>query len=150
MIEGIDGVTFGIHICRGNSRAIDPATGKMAPQWHREGFYDAIAERLFAGLRHQRLLLEYDSERAGSFAPLRFVPKDKTVVLGLVTTKSTEIEQVDDLKRRIDEASAYIDVGQLAISPQCGFASGVSESLPEDAQWRKLEALLETAEAVWG
>ncbi len=150
VIEGIEGVTFGIHVCRGNSRAVDPATGKMAPQWHREGFYDAIAERLFTGLRHQRLLLEYDSERAGSFEPLRFVPKDKTVVLGLVTTKSTDVERVDDLKRRIDEASAYIDVSQLAISPQCGFASGATETLPADVQWRKLEALLETAEAVWG
>ena len=150
VIEGMDGVTFGTHVCRGNSRAIDPATGKMTPQWHREGFYDAIAERLFTGLRHKRLLLEYDSERSGSFEPLRFVPKDKTVVLGLVTTKSTEIERVDDLKRRIDEASAYIDVSQLAISPQCGFASGAGTPLDPDVQWRKLEALLETAEAVWG
>ncbi len=149
VIAGIDGVTFGIHICRGNSRAVDPATGKMAPQWHREGFYDAIAERLFTGLQHQRFLLEYDSERAGNFEPLRFVPKDKIVVLGLVTTKSTEVERVDDLKRRIEEASAHIDIEQLAISPQCGFASGAAESLPEDVQWRKLETLLRTAEAVW-
>ena len=150
VIDGVDGVTFGIHVCRGNSRAVDPATGKMVPQWHREGFYDAIAERLFSGLRHQRLLLEYDSERSGSFAPLRFVPKDKIVVLGLVTTKSTDVESVDDLKRRIEEASAYIDVNQLALSPQCGFASGASETLPQDVQWRKLEAILKTAEAVWG
>ena len=150
VIDGVDGVTFGIHVCRGNSRAVDPATGKMTPQWHREGFYDAIAERLFSGLRHQRLLLEYDSERSGSFAPLRFVPKDKIVVLGLVTTKSTDVESVDDLKRRIEEASAYIDVNQLALSPQCGFASGASETLHQDVQWRKLEALLKTAEAVWG
>ena len=150
VIEGIDGVTFGLHVCRGNSRAVDPATGRMAPQWHREGFYDAIAERLFTGLAHKRLLLEYDSDRAGGFEPLRFVPKDKIVVLGLVTTKSTVVERVDDLKRRIDEASAYVDVAQLAISPQCGFASGAGESLPEDVQWRKLEALLETAESVWG
>ncbi len=150
VIDGIDGVTFGIHVCRGNSRAVDSATGKMVPQWHRDGFYDAIAERLFSGLHHQRLLLEYDSERSGSFAPLRFVPKDKIVVLGLVTTKSTDVERVDDLKRRIEEASAYIDVNQLALSPQCGFASGASETLPQDVQWGKLEAILRTAEAVWG
>src|SRR5262249_29609131 len=77
MIEGFDGVTFGIHVCRGNPRTIDPATGKVMPQWHREGHYDAIAERLFNGLAHGRLLLEYDSDRAGGFAPLRFVPEDK-------------------------------------------------------------------------
>ena len=150
VIDGIDGVTFGVHVCRGNSRAVDPSTGRMVPQWHREGHYDAVAERLFTGLHHQRLLLEYDSIRAGSFEPLRFVPKEKTVVLGLVTTKSTEIESVDGLKRRIEEASRYVPVEQLALSPQCGFASGAGESLPEDVQWRKLEVILETASHVWG
>ena len=150
VIEGIEGVTFGIHVCRGNSRTVDPATGRMLPQWHREGYYDSIAEQLFTGLAHKRLLLEYDSERSGSFEPLRFVPRDKIVVLGLVTTKSTEVESVDDLLRRIDEASRYIETGQLAISPQCGFASGANESLPEDVQWRKLDVLMETAAKVWG
>src|SRR5579885_313982 len=82
VIAGFDGVTFGLHVCRGNPRGIDSATGKIMPQWHREGHYDSIAERLFAGLKHHRLLLEYDSERAGDFAPLRFVPKDKIAVLG--------------------------------------------------------------------
>jgi 5-methyltetrahydropteroyltriglutamate--homocysteine methyltransferase len=150
VIDSLPGATFGIHLCRGNSRATDPNTGEMVPQWHREGHYDAIAERLFTGLHHDRLLLEYDSERSGGFEPLRFVPKDKIVVLGLVTTKSTVIETVDYLKRRIDQASRYIPVDQLALSPQCGFASGANNSLPEDVQWRKLEAILETAVQVWG
>ena len=151
VIEGIEGVTFGIHVCRGNSRAIDPLTGRMISQWHREGFYDTIAEELFTQLNHKRLLLEYDSERAGNFEPLRFVPKDKIVVLGLVTTKSTDVESMDDLKRRIDEASRYIDGDQLALSPQCGFASGGGgEAVPEEIQWRKLDVILETASRVWG
>ena len=150
VIDGVSGVTFGVHLCRGNSRAFDPATGEMVPQWHREGAYDAIAERLFTGLRHQRLLLEYDSERAGSFAPLRFVPKDKTVVLGLVTTKSARVETVDELQRRIEEASRFIPVEQLALSPQCGFSSGAGVSAPADVQWRKLEAIMETVARVWG
>ncbi|MEE8518679.1 MAG: methionine synthase [Dehalococcoidia bacterium] len=150
VIAGFPGVTFGIHLCRGNSRAVDPATGAMVPQWHREGTYDAIAERLFNGLDHKRLLLEYDSDRAGSFEPLRFVPKDKTVVLGLLTTKSTEIETVDNLERRIDQATQFIPIEQLAVSPQCGFGSAAGETLLEDAQWRKLEVTLETAAQVWG
>ncbi len=150
VIEGVE-ATCGIHLCRGNSRAIDPATGRMLPQWHREGHYDDIAEQLFTQLNHKRLMLEYDSERAGSFEPLRFVPKDKIVVLGLVTTKSTDVETMDDLKRRIDEASRYIDGDQLALSPQCGFASGGGgETVPEDVQWRKLDVILETASRVWG
>jgi len=150
VIAGFDGVTFGIHLCRGNERKVDPESGKIVPQWHREGPYDEIAEQLFTGLDHKRFLLEYDSERAGSFAPLRFVPKDKIVVLGLVTTKSTDVESVDDLLARIDEASRYIPTEQLALSPQCGFASGAGMTIPEDVQWRKLEAILETAQRVWG
>ena len=150
VIEGVE-ATCGIHLCRGNSRAIDPVTGRMISQWHREGHYDDIAEQLFTQLNHKRLMLEYDSERAGSFEPLRFVPKDKIVVLGLVTTKSTDIESMEDLKRRIDEASRYIDGDQLALSPQCGFASGGGgETVPEDVQWRKLDVILETAARVWG
>ena len=150
VIAGFDGVTFGIHLCRGNERKVDPESGKIVPQWHREGPYDEIAEQLFTGLDHKRFLLEYDSERAGSFAPLRFVPKDKIVVLGLVTTKSTDVESVDDLLARIDEASRYIPTEQLALSPQCGFASSAGMTIPEDVQWRKLEAILETAQRVWG
>ena len=134
-------VTFGIHLCRGNQRSM----------WHREGSYDDIAEMLFTELRHNRLLLEYDSPRAGTFAPLRFVPKDKVVVLGLVSTKVPDIETVEDLKRRIDAASKYLPLEQLAISPQCGFASDVVGNLvSEDDQKRKLEVVVETARQVWG
>jgi 5-methyltetrahydropteroyltriglutamate--homocysteine methyltransferase len=136
-----DDVTFGIHLCRGNQRSM----------WHREGSYDAIAEMLFTELRHDRLLLEYDSPRAGTFEPLRFVPKGKVVVLGLVSTKVSELEAVDELKQRIDRASKYIPLEQLAISPQCGFASdAVGNLISEDDQKRKLEVVVETARQVWG
>ena len=141
VIAGFPGVTFGIHLCRGNQRSM----------WHREGSYDAIAERMFVELPHHRVLLEYDSPRAGSFEPLRFVPKGKVVVLGLVSTKVPELETVDELKRRIDEAAKHIPLDQLAISPQCGFASDVIGNLigAED-QRRKLEVVVETARQVWG
>ena len=119
--------------------------------WHREGTYDAIAERLFNALPHDRFLLEYDSPRAGSFAPLRFVPKGKMVVLGLVSTKVPELETVDALKRRIDEAAKILPLDQLAISPQCGFASDVvGNLLSADEQKRKLERVVEAARQVWG
>jgi 5-methyltetrahydropteroyltriglutamate--homocysteine methyltransferase len=147
MIDGFEGVTFGIHVCRGNPRTVDPASGQVVPQWHREGHYDGIAERLFNGLRHDRLLLEYDSERAGSFAPLRFVPKDKVAVLGLVTTKLADVEPLDQLRRRIDEAAKHLPLEQLALSPQCGFGKDVT--LSQDDQWRKFERIVETARVVW-
>ena len=119
--------------------------------WHREGSYDAIAEKLFNGLNHSRLLLEYDTERAGSFEPLRLVPQGKTVVLGLITTKMGRVETVDELRRRIDEAARYISIEQLALSPQCGFASSMMGNLlSEDEQFRKLEVMVETAAKVWG
>jgi 5-methyltetrahydropteroyltriglutamate--homocysteine methyltransferase len=141
VIAGYPGVTFGIHLCRGNQRSM----------WHREGAYDAIAERLFNELPHQRFLLEYDTPRAGSFEPLRFVPKGRVIVLGLVSTKGPELESVDALKRRIDEASKFLPLDQLAISPQCGFASDVvGNLLTSDDQKRKLEVVAETARAVWG
>jgi 5-methyltetrahydropteroyltriglutamate--homocysteine methyltransferase len=141
LLRLFDDVTFGIHLCRGNQRSM----------WHREGSYDAIAEMLFTELRHDRLLLEYDSPRAGTFEPLRFVPKGKTVVLGLVSTKVPELETVDDLKQRIDRASRYIPLEQLALSPQCGFASDVVGNLiSEEDQKRKLEIVVETARQVWG
>lgn len=141
VISGFPEVTFGIHLCRGNQRSM----------WHREGAYDAIAERLFNELPHHRFLLEYDTPRAGTFAPLRFVPKGKIVVLGLITTKASTIEEVDDLRRRIDEAAAYVPTEQIAISPQCGFASGMLGNLiSPDTQKRKLEIMLETARKVWG
>jgi 5-methyltetrahydropteroyltriglutamate--homocysteine methyltransferase len=150
LIEGFTGVTFGIHICRGNARTIDPKTGKLVPQWHREGFYDAIAERLFNTLKHQRILLEYDSERAGSFEPLRLVPKDKIVVLGLVSTKSSDMESSDELKRRLDQASKFLPVEQLALSPQCGFGGIDSKALSEAEMWKKLDTIVKTADQVWG
>jgi len=141
VIADYSGTVFGIHLCRGNQRSM----------WHREGTYDAIAERLFNELPHQRFLLEYDSPRAGSFAPLRFVPKGSVVVLGLVSSKVPEIESVDALKRRIDEASRFVPLEQLAISPQCGFASDViGNLLSPDDQKRKLERVVEVARQVWG
>lgn len=141
VIGDCPGVIFGIHICRGNRQSM----------WHREGHYDAIAERLFSGLNHQRLLLEYDTERAGTFEPLRFVPKGKIAVLGLITTKVGRIETVDELRRRIDEAARYLPVEQLALSPQCGFASSLRGNLlSEDEQFRKLDVMLETARKTWG
>ncbi len=141
LICGFDDTTFGIHICRGNQRSM----------WHREGAYDAIAERLFNELAHDRFLLEYDSPRAGSFAPLRFVPRGKTVVLGLLSTKVPQLETVDDLKRRIAEAARYLPLEQLALSPQCGFASEfIGNLVSEDDQKRKLERVVETARQVWG
>ena len=149
LIEGFPGVTFGIHVCRGNARTTDPVTGKLVPQWHREGSYDAIAERLFNSLKHERLLLEYDSERAGGFEPLRLVPNDKVVVLGLVTTKSSDLEPLDELKRRIDVASKYLPLEQLALSPQCGFGGIDSKVLSQDEMWRKFDRIVETAEQVW-
>ena len=140
IIEGFPGVTFGIHLCRGNQRSM----------WHREGSYDAIAEKLFTGLLHQRLLLEYDDERSGSFEPLRFVPRGKVAVLGLITTKTPRLETVDDLAARLDEASRHLPLEQLALSPQCGFASDMQGNLiSEDDQWRKFDVMLETAQKVW-
>jgi len=141
VIDGIPGVTFGIHLCRGNVRSM----------WHREGGYDAIAETLFNSLLHDRFLLEYDSDRAGGFKPLRFVPKGKIVVLGLVSTKVPDLESAEDLKRRVDAASQFIPLEQLAISPQCGFSSNIVGNLiTEDDQWRKLELILKVAAEVWG
>ena len=150
VIEGFPGVTFGIHICRGNARTIDPKTGKLVPQWHRVGHYDAIAERLFNTLKHDRLLLEYDSDRSGGFEPLALVPKDKIVVLGLVTTKSSDLESLDELKRRIDQASRYLPLEQLGLSPQCGFGGIDSKMMSEDEMWRKFDRIVETAAQVWG
>jgi len=140
LVSGFPGVTFGIHLCRGNQRSM----------WHREGAYDAIAERLFNELPYQRFLLEYDSPRAGSFAPLRFVPQDKVVVLGLVSTKVPDLEPLDTLIRRIEEAAKYVPLERLAISPQCGFGSDVVGNLiSEEDQKRKLERVVEAARKAW-
>ncbi|MDG2114126.1 MAG: hypothetical protein P8N02_16125, partial [Actinomycetota bacterium] len=140
-IAGLHGrAVFGLHICRGN----------RASMWHREGHYDDIAESVFSRLEFDRLLLEYDTERAGGFEPLRFVPKDKMVVLGLVTTKTGSVETGDDIVARVEEAARFIDVDQLAVSPQCGFASGITgNDLTPEEQWQKLELLQQVAEKVW-
>jgi 5-methyltetrahydropteroyltriglutamate--homocysteine methyltransferase len=129
------------HICRGNGRSA----------WHTEGGYEPIAEVVFGGLDVDRLLLEYDSDRSGGFEPLRFVPKGRQVVLGLVTTKVGVLEKQDDLLRRIEEASKYVPVESLALSPQCGFASVEQGNLLSwDEQRRKLELVVDTARKVWG
>ena len=107
------GVIFAIHLCRGNNQS----------QWYAEGGYDPIAEKLFNKLNVDTFLLEYDTERAGSFEPLRFVPRSKTIVLGLVSSKVAQLENVDDLMRKIDDAGRYVPLENLALSPQCGFAS---------------------------
>jgi len=135
------GVTLAIHLCRGNNRS----------HWYAEGGYDPIAEKLFNRLNVDLFLLEYESERAGTFEPLRFVPKDKGVVLGLVSSKLPELESQDTLVRRIEEASRYVPMENLALSPQCGFASSMEGNLlTEEEQWRKLQLVVETARAVWG
>lgn len=134
-------VTTALHICRGNSRS----------RWYTEGGYDAIAEKLFHLLGVDVFLLEYDTERAGGFEPLRLAPRNKTVVLGLITTKEPKLESPDDLRRRIDEAARYFPLENLALSPQCGFASVAAGNLISmDEQWRKLELVVETARKVWG
>lgn len=134
-------VTRGVHICRGNHRS----------SWFGEGGYDAIAEALFAELDTDRFLLEFDDDRSGGFAPLRFVPPGKTVVLGLVTTKSGALEDPDHLVRRIDAATKYLPLDQLAISPQCGFASTqFGNLLTEEEEQRKLALVASTARRVWG
>ena len=118
--------------------------------YHREGSYDAITERLFGSSNYDRFLLEYDTEGAGGFEPLRFVPRGRTAVLGLVTTKFPDVEAADDLKARLEEASRFLDPSRLALSPQCGFASSLPGNLlGEDAQWRKLDVIREVAVQVW-
>jgi 5-methyltetrahydropteroyltriglutamate--homocysteine methyltransferase len=134
------GLVLGIHLCRGNNRS----------HWYAQGAYDAIAEKLFTSLDVDRFLLEYDDDRSGSFAPLRFVPKGKVVVLGLVSTKTAALEDGDSIKRRIDAAAKYIPLDQLALSPQCGFASLMEgNNLTEDEQWDKMKLVVRTAADVW-
>lgn len=136
-----DDMNVCIHLCRGNFQSA----------WVAEGGYEPVAEVLFNELNVDGYFLEYDDERSGDFAPLRHVPKGKMVVLGLVTSKSPEMETKDELKTRIDEAAQYIDLDQLALSPQCGFSSTVEgNALSEDAQFAKLGLIVETAREVWG
>lgn len=142
-LEGMrrEGVTLAMHICRGNSKS----------RWFTEGGYDPIAAKLFATLPVDTFLLEYDTERAGGFEPLRHVPRGKTVVLGLVSTKVPTLEREDDLRRRIEEASKYVPLENLALSPQCGFASVAAGNLLSlDDQRRKLGLVVATARRVWG
>jgi 5-methyltetrahydropteroyltriglutamate--homocysteine methyltransferase len=129
------------HMCRGNFRS----------SWVAEGGYDFVAEALFGGLEVDGFFLEYDDARSGGFEPLRFVPKGKMVVLGLVTTKRGELERKDELKRRIEEASKFVPVEQLCLSPQCGFSSTVEGNvLSYDEEVAKLRLIVETAQEVWG
>jgi 5-methyltetrahydropteroyltriglutamate--homocysteine methyltransferase len=138
---GQPGVTTCIHLCRGNNRS----------QWYAEGGYDPIAEKLFNELAVDAFSLEYESDRSGTFEPLRFVPRDKIVVLGLVSSKIADLEPVDLLRRRIDEAAKHVPLDQLAISPQCGFASMADGNLlTADDQWRKMDLVAEVARLVWG
>jgi methionine synthase II (cobalamin-independent) len=133
-------VTFGFHLCRGN----------QASRWLVEGGYDWLADRLFPRIRAERLLLEYDDARSGTFAPLRAVPDGKLVVLGLVTTKASRRETVDELADRIREAATLVPLERLALSPQCGFATSVlGNALSSEDQQAKLRTIVETAAAVW-
>jgi methionine synthase II (cobalamin-independent) len=135
------GVLRAVHLCRGNSIG----------RWLAQGGYEAIAEKLFVQLRCERLLLEYDDERSGGFEPLRLVPAEKTVVLGLLTTKRGALEDRDEILRRVEQATRYVPLERLALSPQCGFASsGASNPISEEQQWRKLELVATIARELWG
>jgi 5-methyltetrahydropteroyltriglutamate--homocysteine methyltransferase len=135
------GVTVAIHLCRGNNRS----------HWYAEGGYDPIAEKLFTTLDVDRFLLEYDDARSGTFEPLRFVPRGKAVVLGLVSSKLPGLEPVAELRRRIEAAARHVPLDDLALSPQCGFASTMEGNLlTEDDQWAKLGLVAQTAREVWG
>jgi len=141
IIEGHSGITFGIHICRGNHKSM----------FYASGGYDRIAEHVFTRARFDRFLLEYDDERSGTFAPLRHVPGDRTVVLGLVSSKTPRLESHDDLRTRIDEAARIVPLDRLALSPQCGFASThEGNRLSPDDQRLKLELVARIAKEVWG
>jgi 5-methyltetrahydropteroyltriglutamate--homocysteine methyltransferase len=130
-----------MHLCRGNFRSSFVASGG----------YEPVAELLFNTIKVHGYFMEYDSDRAGGFEPLRFVPKGETVVLGLVTTKSGELESRDDIKRRVDQAAKYVALDQLCLSPQCGFASTEEGNvLGEDEQWAKLRMIVEVADEIWG
>ena len=130
-----------MHLCRGN----------YAGAWVAEGGYEPVAELLFNEINVDGYFLEYDSERAGGFEPLRFLPKGKIAVLGLVTTKSAKLESKDELKRRIDQAARFAPLEQLALSPQCGFESGIGgNTMTIEQEIAKLRLIVETAREVWG
>jgi 5-methyltetrahydropteroyltriglutamate--homocysteine methyltransferase len=141
VISGHHGVTFGFHLCRGNQMS----------RWLVSGGYDWLAARIFPAIRAQRLLLEYDDERSGSFDPLREVPEGKIVVLGLVTTKSGRRENIGELTERIKGAEKFVPLERLALSPQCGFATSVrGNDISFEEQGAKLRVIAETARQVWG
>jgi 5-methyltetrahydropteroyltriglutamate--homocysteine methyltransferase len=134
-------MTITMHLCRGNFRSSFVASGG----------YEPVAELLFNQINVHGYFMEYDTERAGGFEPLRFVPKGKTVVLGLVTSKSGRLESRDEIKRRIEQAAKFIDIDQLCLSPQCGFASTEEGNvLAEEEEWAKLRMIVEVADEVWG
>ncbi len=134
------GLTLGIHLCRGNNRS----------HWYAEGGYDAIAEKLFGALAVDRFLLEYDDERSGTFEPLRFVPKGKVVVLGLISSKTPKLEDTNQVIARISEAARYVPMENLALSPQCGFASTMEGNLlTEEDQWAKLRLVVSIVRQIW-
>jgi 5-methyltetrahydropteroyltriglutamate--homocysteine methyltransferase len=134
------GVTLAMHLCRGNNRS----------HWYAEGGYDVIAEKLFATMAVDRFLLEYDDDRSGTFEPLRLVPREKTVVLGLISSKQPQLENADDVARRIEEAARHFPLENLALSPQCGFASTMEGNLlTEEEQWAKLRLVADVARRVW-
>jgi len=136
-----DDMAITVHLCRGNSLS----------RGHADGGYEPVADKMFNELKVDGIFLEYDSERAGDFQPLRFVPKDKRIVLGLVTSKFGELESKDDLKRRIDEAAQFMPKEQMCLSPQCGFASHTGGNiLAVEAQSQKLRLIVELAEEIWG
>ena len=140
-LQGREDIVACIHLCRGNNRS----------QWYASGGYDPIAEKLFNELKVDAFSLEYEDERSGSFEPLRFVPKGKTVILGLISSKLPAMEDQDMLVRRIEEAAQYVDLDDLTISPQCGFASMMEGNLiSHEAQWAKLKLVADTAVRVWG
>lgn len=136
-----DDLTVGIHLCRGNYRST----------WFAEGGYEPVAEILFNSINVDGYFLEYDDERSGDFAPLRFVPANKTVVLGIVSSKKRELETSDDMAKRIDEAAKYMPLDNMCVSPQCGFSSTHhGNDMTADDQWRKMELVVDTAVKVWG
>src|SRR6266508_2968016 len=141
VLQGADGIRVGMHLCRGN----------RGGHWHAEGSYDTVADKLFNQLDIAFFFLEYDSPRAGDFAPLRLVPAHKSVVLGLVSTKTPVMEDKAALKRRVEEASRYVDLARLAVSPQCGFASAEEGNpITPAAQEAKLRLVVELAQDIWG
>ena len=136
-----DDMAVTVHMCRGNFQST----------WIAEGGYEPVAEKMFSEINVDGFFMEWDSDRAGGFEPLRFVRDDQVVVVGLITSKTPELESKDEIKRRMDEAARYVPLDRLCLSPQCGFASThQGNKLTEDEQWRKLELVVETAGEIWG